>query len=82
MSYEKVTQAESIIVGTKQTLKALKNRDVTEVIIAQDADQRVTNQVRTFAKQNGIPVSTVDSTKKLGKVCGIEVGAATVAIKR
>ena len=30
MSYEKVTQASEIIVGTKQTIKALQNGEVKE----------------------------------------------------
>ncbi|WP_458415204.1 50S ribosomal protein L7ae-like protein [Schinkia sp. CFF1] len=81
MSYEKVSQAKEIVIGSKQTLKAIKEDEVSEVIIADDADRRVTNKVLLAAKENGIPVVKVDSMKKLGKACGIEVGAATVAIK-
>lgn len=81
MSYEKVSQASGIIVGTKQTLKAIKNGEVKEVIIAEDADRRVTNKVVAVAKERQVPVVRVESTKKLGKACGIEVGAAAVAIK-
>ncbi|RBW67749.1 50S ribosomal protein L7ae-like protein [Bacillus taeanensis] len=81
MSYEKVTQAKDFIVGTKQTLKALQNNEVAEIVIASDADQRITNKVITLAKEQQIPISIVDSMKKLGKACGIEVGAAAVAIK-
>jgi large subunit ribosomal protein L7A len=81
MSYEKVTQAKDFIVGTKQTLKALQNNEVAEIVIASDADQRITNKVIALAKEQQIPISIVDSMKKLGKACGIEVGAAAVAIK-
>jgi large subunit ribosomal protein L7A len=81
MSYEKVSQARDVIIGTKQTLKAIKNGDVDEVLVAIDADRRVTNKVITAAKENHVTVTTVASMKKLGKACGIEVGAATVAIK-
>ncbi|NSL52598.1 50S ribosomal protein L7ae-like protein [Calidifontibacillus erzurumensis] len=81
MSYEKVSQAKELVIGTKQTLKAIKEKQVIEVIIAEDADQRVTNKVLVAAEENGIPIFKVDSMKKLGKACGIEVGAATVAIK-
>ena len=38
MSYEKVKQARKLVIGTKQTLKAIKNGIVKEVIIAEDAD--------------------------------------------
>ncbi|MDQ0163564.1 50S ribosomal protein L7ae-like protein [Bacillus alveayuensis] len=80
MSYEKVSQAEKIIVGTKQTAKALKNDLVKEVVIAEDAEPRVTMKVIQLAEQKQVPITKVDSMKKLGKACGIEVGAAAVAI--
>ncbi|BDG78380.1 MULTISPECIES: 50S ribosomal protein L7ae-like protein [Bacillus] len=80
MSYDKVSQAKSIIIGTKQTVKALKRGSVKEVVVAKDADPILTSSVITLAKDNGITVSMVESMKKLGKACGIEVGAAAVAI--
>lgn len=51
MSYEKVLQADHIIVGTKQTVKALKKGTVKEVIIAEDADFYVTSIVAKTAQQ-------------------------------
>lgn len=80
MSYDKVPQAKSIIIGTKQTVKALKRGSVKEVVVAIDADPILTSSVITLAKDQGIAVSMVESMKKLGKACGIEVGAAAVAI--
>lgn len=81
MSYEKVTQAKQVIVGAKQALKALQDGVVDELFIAEDAEFRVVNKVKLLATDLGVPITTVDSMKKLGKACGIEVGAATVAIK-
>jgi large subunit ribosomal protein L7A len=80
MSYEKVSQAHKIIVGTKQSVKALVNNEVKEVVIAEDADFRITQKVIQTAEQLHIPLTKVSSMKKLGKACGIEVGAAAVAI--
>ena len=37
MSYEKVLQAQKLIIGTKQTVKALKQGVVNELIVAEDA---------------------------------------------
>ncbi|MFT8872734.1 MAG: 50S ribosomal protein L7ae-like protein [Sporolactobacillus sp.] len=83
MSYEKVTRAKDhLIIGTKQALKAMKEGRVEEVIIAEDADVRVTNKVLTLAEEVDVPVSVVGSMKKLGQACGIEVGASAVAIKK
>ncbi|WGG45793.1 50S ribosomal protein L7ae-like protein [Rossellomorea sp. DA94] len=80
MSYEKVAQAKEIIVGTKQAVKALKTGHVLEVVIADDADPKVTSKVVQAAIDLNVPVNKVDSMKKLGKSCGIDVGAAAVAI--
>ncbi|MEK3856731.1 50S ribosomal protein L7ae-like protein [Cytobacillus sp. FSL H8-0458] len=80
MSYDKVLQAKSIIVGTKQTVKALKLGTIDEVVVASDADPRITAKVVSTANEMNVPIVYVDSMKKLGKACGIEVGAAAVAI--
>ncbi|MRH44828.1 50S ribosomal protein L7ae-like protein [Aquibacillus halophilus] len=83
MSYEKVAQVKNgLIIGTKQTVKAMKNGEVSEVIIAEDADQQITSKVSRLAKELKIPCVRVESMKKLGNACGIDVGTATVAIKQ
>lgn len=82
MSYEKLTQLQSrAIIGTKQTIKAMNNGEVSELFVAEDADQHVTMKVLDIAKRLNIPCTVVDSKKKLGKACNIDVGASTVAIK-
>ena len=80
MSNEKVKQASEIIIGTKQTVKALKSGIVQEVIVARDADDRMTKQIIQLALEKGIRIEFADSRLKLGKACGINVGAAAVAI--
>jgi large subunit ribosomal protein L7A len=80
VSYEKVLQAKKFVIGTKQTVKALKEGLVQSLIIAEDADPRITAAAINEAKLHDVPVQYVDSMKKLGKACGIEVGASTVAI--
>jgi large subunit ribosomal protein L7A len=82
MSYEKVLQAKQIVIGTKQTVKALKEDKIREIVIAGDAEAKVTAQVVNEALRVNVPILYVDSMKKLGKACGIEVGASTVAIIR
>lgn len=82
MSYEKVQQAKKKRIGLKQTMKCIELRDADEVVIAEDADPHIISQILCICKQNEIPISYVDSMKKLGKTCGIDVGAATVALKK
>jgi len=82
VSYERLTQVQSrIIVGMKQTLRAMKNGEISEIYVATDADQHLIQQVITSAEELNIPCHQVDSMKRLGKACGIEVGTSTVAIK-
>ncbi|MBA4537009.1 50S ribosomal protein L7ae-like protein [Bacillus aquiflavi] len=80
MSYDKVLQANKIIVGTKQTVKAIKTGKASEVVLASDADPKVKTIILKTAEEMNVPVAKVDSMRKLGKVCGIEVSAAAVAI--
>lgn len=82
MSYEKVLQADHIIIGTKQAVKALKSGTVTELVVATDADPRAVSKVVQTAKELDVQITYVDSMKKLGKACKIDVGAAAVAITR
>lgn len=82
MSYEKVAQAKKIIVGSKQTVKALKAGEVNELVIAEDADAKVTADLLRTAREMNTAISYVDSMKKLGKACGIAVGASAVAITK
>lgn len=80
MSYEKVNQAKRIVVGTKQTAKAIKSGNVDELLVARDADPNITGKVISVAEQFNVPITYAESKKQLGKVCGIEVGAAAVAL--
>lgn len=82
MSYEKVIQASSVVIGTKQTIRAIKHDLVQEVVIAKDADFYLTARIVETATELDVPIIYVDSMKMLGKACGIDVGAATVAIKK
>lgn len=67
MSYDKVSQAKSIIIGTKQTVKALKRGSVKEVVVAKDADSVLTAGVIQLAKNQNTAVCMVDSMKSSAK---------------
>lgn len=83
MSYEKVTKVRSkLIIGMKQTLKSMKRGEVSEVLIAKDADEHIINKVASLADELDIPYTLLDSKMELGTACGIEVSASTVAITR
>jgi large subunit ribosomal protein L7A len=81
MSYEQIEQASLVRIGTKQTLRAVEQGECTAVLVAKDADPRVTTKVIQLCKSKHVPILYVDSMKQLGKACKIEVSAAMVGIK-
>ncbi|WJY27003.1 MULTISPECIES: ribosomal L7Ae/L30e/S12e/Gadd45 family protein [Sporosarcina] len=80
MSYDKVSQAEKLIIGTKQAVKTIRRNKAHEVFIAQDAEDRVTGPVIEEAARQDIPLTYVESRTELGKACGIQVAASVVVI--
>ncbi|KIL38385.1 ribosomal protein L7Ae-like protein [Gordoniibacillus kamchatkensis] len=80
MSYDKVKQAAKVTIGTKQATKTVEAGKAAEVFVAKDADPRITSKMINLCKKMGVKVTYVDSMKQLGKACGIEVGAAMVAV--
>ncbi|UJF33677.1 ribosomal L7Ae/L30e/S12e/Gadd45 family protein [Paenibacillus hexagrammi] len=80
MSYDKVKQAKSISIGTKKATKMVEQGKAVEVIVAKDADPRLTIKLVALCKRMEIPIAYVDSMKLLGKACGIDVGAAVAAV--
>ncbi|MDR3564703.1 MAG: ribosomal L7Ae/L30e/S12e/Gadd45 family protein [Negativicutes bacterium] len=67
-------------VGAKQATKAIDKGLAALVYLAQDADTRVTAPIRDLCDRKGVAVESVPSMDELGKACGIEVGAAAVAL--
>jgi large subunit ribosomal protein L7A len=68
------------VVGAKQTEKAIKSGQAKIVYIAEDAEAKVTAPILELCKQNNVEVVFVETMKKLGMLCGIDVGAATACI--
>jgi large subunit ribosomal protein L7A len=70
----------SKVVGAKQTRRALSGGQARTVYLAQDADPRVTGEIRALCQTNGVPVCDVATMRELGQACGIAVGAAVAAL--
>ena len=67
------------VVGVKQLTKALKQGMVKVVYLAKDADAHVLDPIRAMIG-NDVPVIEAESMEKLGKACGIQVGAAAAGV--
>lgn len=69
-----------VYIGLKQTMKAIKNREVERVILANDADGYVAQQVLKLCHEQCITVEEGESRMGLGRHYGVDVGAAVVAV--
>ncbi|SDL32246.1 ribosomal L7Ae/L30e/S12e/Gadd45 family protein [Natronincola ferrireducens] len=72
-------QQENKAIGIKQTNKALNQDKVKILYLAQDADTHLVERLVDIANKKNIEIIYVDSMKKLGKACGIDVSAAAAA---
>ena len=70
------------IIGLKQTVRAVEQNIAEKVYIAQDADERIVIQLKEMCRDKGVEVLSAESMKVLGRACGIDVGAAVVALVR
>lgn len=68
------------VIGVKQSTKSLKNGEGILLYVAKDADITLINSVILVAKEKGIEVKYIDTMKELGKLCGIDVGAAVALL--
>ncbi len=78
--YQRVKAHKQRTVGSSATLRALQKGQLTEVIVAADADQNVVQPVIEACKAAEVPFQLVDSQALLGKACGLSVGASTVGL--
>ena len=77
---EQIRAAEARAVGASQTVKAVRKGWALLVLVARDADRKVTEPVVRAAQEGGVPLAEVDSMGELGRACGIAVGAAAAAV--
>ncbi len=72
--------AEVRAVGASQTVKAIQRGRALLVVVARDADRKVTEPVIRAAQEHGVLLAEVNSGRELGRACGIAVGAAAAAV--
>ena len=68
-----------VVVGAKQLRKALAGGKVFRVYLAQNADPAIVEPLVALCQQNNVDFTWVRSMADLGRICGIEVGAAAAA---
>lgn len=69
-----------IVIGRKQTLRALHKDEAEKVYVSKDADFHVTEPIVAVCKELGVEIIYFDNMKELGIACGIDVNAAAAAV--
>ncbi len=67
-------------VGLKQFIRSAREERIKYVVLAENADEKIKNEVRDIAKKDNIKVKSFPSKEALGKACGIDIGAAVVTV--
>ena len=68
------------VTGAKQVTRALKSGTARLVYLAENADPRVTEPIKSLCGQTAVPVVPVATMEELGGACGIAVGSAVAAV--
>jgi len=68
------------VIGSKQVRKAINKGQAKKVFLANDAEPHITGPLMEMCQNNNIEVDLAWNMKTLGEACGIEVGAAAVAL--
>lgn len=68
------------VVGIKQSIKAIKSGEAKAVYAALDADTKLIEPVVKLANENSLDIHYINTMKDLGRLCGIDVGAATAVL--
>ena len=76
LNFKKVSK----VIGIKQSMKAVEKDQVVSVYIAEDADSRMILSLQQVCLARKIPVVSGSTMEELGVACGIDVGAAAIAI--
>lgn len=69
-----------IVIGKKQTLRAIQRNEAERIYISKDADLYVTKPIEDVCKEKNIEIIYFDTMKELGTSVGISVNAAAAAV--
>ena len=79
---EMLKQADKRVVGSKQVLRALNEDRAARVFLGRDADGFIYHRINGLCEEKRVPVTVVDSMQELGKLCMVNVKAASAAVLR
>lgn len=72
--------SDQLKIGIKQSIRAINDNQARAVYIAKDADAALTDGLIKLSEERQVPVIYAESMKELGRLCRIDVGAATAVV--
>ncbi|MGL4607120.1 MAG: ribosomal L7Ae/L30e/S12e/Gadd45 family protein [Eubacteriaceae bacterium] len=70
----------SKVIGTKQTLKVVKEGKAKKVFLAEDTEEAIKDKIIECCNMHNVPIEKCDSKVSLGQAGGIDRGAAVITI--
>ncbi len=80
METEALRDPRQRVVGARETLKKIAQGNAVRVYVATAADPKVVKEVILSSQAHQVPLFYVDTMDELGRLCGIQVGAACAAV--
>lgn len=77
---QNLKNSSNIIIGLKQTLKAIQNDKAARIYLSSDADDYIKRSVQEACEQKNLEIVYVNTMKELGEACGIDIGASAAAV--
>lgn len=74
------SEKEKLLVGFKQTVKAVNENKAAKVFLAGDCESRISDPIEKSAAENGTQIFYVPTMRELGEMCGIEVGSSCAVV--
>lgn len=68
------------VIGIKQSTKMIKSGLGKTLYVAKDAEEQLTRPVIDLADTMNLEIVYINTMKELGKLCGIDVGAAVTLL--
>ena len=68
------------VAGVRSAERAVLSGRAKCVLVARDAEERITKRLLSLCKERGVKVEFVETMKELGESCGLGVGASCCAI--
>ncbi len=73
-------ERKNLKIGFKEVMSVISKNCAARVVIAENCDDKIKVPLLQAAKETGVQAEYVETTKALGKLCGIDVGASCAAV--